>query len=196
MVVLGYALHRHASPSVLDVGCGEGVLLSMLQRFPLAEYHGMDVSREAIHCARSRLLSEPGASAVSCIRFTIADFEDFAPPRAYDVIVFNDSLMYANDPLRVLERFADHLAPGGFVVASLCYNRWQVPIWKRIGRKFRTVHSADVTNEGGLVWHVRVLARRTESHGISAPSDSTGSKANGAGGFDSKLCAPPTLTGY
>ena len=181
MVVLGYAIHHHAAPSILDVGCGDGVLFDMLQRFPLAEYHGVDLSEEAIARVRRRALPQSGALEASRAVFTRADFENFAPSRRYDVIVFNNSLMYAEDPLWVLERFANFLAPGGIIVASLCYNPWQFPIWKRIRRRFSTLRSADVTNEGGLLWHVRVLERYTECLDSSASSEAGEVRANGAG---------------
>lgn len=179
MVVLGYVMQHHASPSVLDVGCGEGMLFSMLQQFPIAEYHGVDFSEEAIARLRNRVRSDSNAMGVRIVVFSRADFETFNPPRRYDVIVFNNSLMYAEDPLWVLERFANHLAPGGVIVASLCYNRWQFPIWKRIAHRFRTVHSAEVTNEDGLLWHVRTLERRGEDKGSSVARDGNGSARTG-----------------
>lgn len=160
MVVLGYAVHRHAAPAVLDVGCGDGVLFGMMQRFPLAEYHGVDVSEEAIARLRARAVPQAGATGISRVVFSRANFETYSPTRRYDVIVFNNSLMYAEDPLWVLERFANHLTPDGFIVASLCYNRWQFPIWKRIAQRFVAVHTVELTNEQGLLWHVRVLQRR------------------------------------
>lgn len=184
MVVLGYAIHHHATPSILDVGCGDGVLFSMLRRFPLAEYHGIDVSEEAITRVRSLALPTSGARAPSRVVFSRADFESFVPPRRYDVIVFNNSLMYADDPLWALERFANHLAPGGFIVASLCYNRWQYPIWKRIHRRFTTLHSVDVTNEQGLLWHVHVLAHLSWNLESSARTEAGTRRANGADTVD------------
>ena len=180
MVVLGYVMQHHPSPSVLDVGCGEGVLFSMLQRFPLAEYHGVDVSEEAIARVRSRAHSASNAMGPPRVVLSRADFETFNPPRRYDVIVFNNSLMYADDPLWVLERFANHLAPEGIIVASMCYNRWQFPIWKRIAGRFRTVHAAEVTNEDGLLWHVRTLHRRAEGVGSSYGEDRGASAWDGS----------------
>lgn len=160
IAVLGYVLHHHASPSVLDVGCGDGVLFSMLRHFPLAEYHGVDVSEEAIAAIRARMAPRSVITGATRLMFTRADFETFVPSRRYDVIVFNNSLMYADDPLWVLERFANHLSPGGIIVVSLCYNRWQFPIWRRIADRFRTVHASKVANEEDLLWHIRVLERR------------------------------------
>jgi len=167
MVVLGYAVHRQAAPAVLDVGCGDGVLFGMMQRFPLAEYHGVDVSEEAIARLRARAVPQSGATAINRVVFSRADFETYSPTRRYDVIVFNNSLMYADDPLWVLERFANHLTTDGFIVASMCYNRWQFPIWKRITHRFTAVHAAEVTNEQGLLWHVRVLQRRRDDDALS-----------------------------
>lgn len=171
MVVLGYVVHHCSSPLVLDVGCGDGVLFGMMQRFPLAEYHGLDVSEEAIIRARTRMRSQSDAPAIPRVLFSRGDFETFVPPRCYDVIVFNDSLMYADDPLRVLERFANHLAVGGVIVVSLCFNRWQFPIWKRLALEFRTLYGADVTNEAGLLWHVRVLEHDTKIRGLTVSLD-------------------------
>ncbi len=159
MVVLGYAIHQHSAPAVLDVGCGHGVFFNMVRRFPLSEYHGVDISKEAISRARG-LLRDATAAEISRMHFTEADFESFVPTRRYDVIVFNNSLVYAEDPLWALERFASHLAPGGFLVASLCYNPWQSSIWTRIGHGFATVHSSTLSNEDRLIWHVKVLRRR------------------------------------
>lgn len=192
MVVLGYAIHHHQTPSVLDVGCGDGVLFSMLQRFPLAEYHGVDLSEEAIERVRRRVDTTSGNSGVSRTEFSRADYETFAPSRAYDVIVFNNSLMYADDPLWVLERFANYLAPNGIIVASLCYNRFQSPIWKRIAGRFRTLHSAALTNEEGLLWHVRVLRRGTE-HSDAVTSDRPDrARSNGAGARRTIVRSLPT----
>lgn len=184
MVVLGYALLRHASPSVLDVGCGDGMLFDMMQHFPLAEYHGLDSSDEAIVRARRRVARNRGAG-VAEVDFTRADFESYTPTRQYDVIVFNNSLMYAEDPLWLLERFANTLTHDGFIVASLCFNSWQFPIWKRIASRFTTLHSADLTNEEGLLWHVRVLERQTRA--APASEDVVNARANVAPPHRSKF---------
>lgn len=155
LVILGYIARLRAGRRVLDVGCGTGILLELGRHFPLSEYVGVDTSQVAIARARERFRSNPAAFPV---RFEVADFEHFASTDRYDAIVFNESLTYARDPVAVLERFRSLLVPGGVFVISLCYNWWQEPLLKRIAAICPTLHSANVINEQGLTWQVRMLA--------------------------------------
>lgn len=158
MLVLGYIVGHRNAPAVLDVGCGNGVLFDLLQRFSLAAYHGIDISDEAISRARFR-----AAASRPAVRpdLRTGDFESFEPRRRYDVIVFNESLSYAVDPLTVLRRFAGWLEPDGILIVSLCYNSWQAPMWGRIEKGFSTLHASEVTNEDGMTWLVRVVVPRS-----------------------------------
>ena len=70
---------------VLDVGCGTG-LLSRLVRRPM-RYDGVDISREAIACARR-------TNASLGVTFEHADFDAFATSRRYDAVVLNEVLYY------------------------------------------------------------------------------------------------------
>ncbi len=155
LLILGCIMRSRAGRRVLDVGCGTGTLLELGRHFSLSEYVGLDSSDVAIARARQRFRSNPAAFPV---RFEVADFEQFASADRFDAIVFNESLTYARDPVAVLERFRSLLVPGGVFVISLCYNWWQEPLLKRIAAICPTLHSANVINEQGLTWQVRMLA--------------------------------------
>lgn len=160
MIVLGYVLGRAPRPRVLDVGCGTGGILGTASLFPIACYHGVDASDVAVGRARERFAS-------TCrfpVTFEVADFESFECDDLYDVIVFNESISYADDPVSVLARFQRALTPEGVFVVSLCYNWWDEPMMRRITRARPVLHSTDVINEEGLTWQIRVLS----GHGSSS----------------------------
>jgi 2-polyprenyl-3-methyl-5-hydroxy-6-metoxy-1,4-benzoquinol methylase len=152
MVIVGYVQHFCANPAILDVGCGHGRLLELLQPYPLHNYLGVDFSAEAIHRAQS--LASEG------VRFERVDFEKYVPPDRYDVIVFNESIYYSPRPEEVLRRYMSALTLDGVMIVSMCQNRWQRSIWTALESVAEIVHSTAVTNEQDLTWHVRVLRPR------------------------------------
>lgn len=155
MVILGFILGMGENRTVLDAGCGTGGLLHLGRKFQLSGYTGIDISQKAIEDARLRFRDTNIRFPVA---FEAADFEQYVSPRRYDVIIFNESLSYARDPVAILHRFRGFLAPGGVFLVSLCYNWWQEPIMKRLTKAFPVMNSADIINEEGLTWQVRLLS--------------------------------------
>ena len=112
-----------AHARILDLGCGNGVLLTALDRRSLSEggsinYTGIDISRAMIDEARSRL-------AGPNTKFLLADITDPALwptlPR-YDFIaalaVFHH-LPRRADHLALLSQIKNHLQPGGTALISI-----------------------------------------------------------------------------
>jgi trans-aconitate 2-methyltransferase len=94
---------------VADLGCGPGNLTSVLAtRWPGAEVVGVDNSPEMIAAAASA--SEGGRP-----RFVLADIRDWQPERPPDVLVCNAVLQWVPDHHDLLLRWADLLAPGGWL---------------------------------------------------------------------------------
>jgi SAM-dependent methyltransferase len=110
-VVVGYINYLTPSGSLLDVGCGEGVLLERLRPYGYREYVGLDLSSVAV----AKLLPMQDAKTV----FLQADAETFQPGESFDAIIFNECLYYFSDPLAALDRYAEFLLPGGIFVTSL-----------------------------------------------------------------------------
>jgi SAM-dependent methyltransferase len=96
--------------SVLDVGCGEGILRDWLRPSGYAAYVGVDISPTALAAARR------GAGAND--RFVLADAESYEPEGAFDAIVLNEVVYYFADPLAAAQRYARRLAAGGVLVVS------------------------------------------------------------------------------
>jgi len=89
---------------VLDVGCGTGQLLWLLETMG-ATGTGVDVDPAAAAFVEQRL-------GLRCLNGTIHDVQRGA---TYDLIVLQDLLEHVLDPRAVLERAVDLLTPGGLV---------------------------------------------------------------------------------
>jgi 2-polyprenyl-3-methyl-5-hydroxy-6-metoxy-1,4-benzoquinol methylase len=100
-------LAPHTPSSVLDVGCGGGLLLEALKRIhPSAEYAGIDPSIENSALARAR-----GFSVAT--GFT----PGISPPRdQYDVVVTANVVSHISDPLEFLSALASMTARDGRMV--------------------------------------------------------------------------------
>jgi len=114
--------------SVLDLGCGEGWLQESLHTE--CRYVGLDLSNEAITRARTRF-----ASTDHC-EWSTGDFTSFVPQESFNVIVFNESLYYAANPLAELKRWMPFVLPGGIMVVSMYDCRRNQAIRKKILKAF------------------------------------------------------------
>ena len=144
------AVERHAPDGfVLDVGCSQGILQEGLR---YRRYVGVDRYGPALQRAR-------GAGAPRTT-FVAADASRYVPDAAPDAVVLNEVLYYLPRPLRVAERYAGLLAPGGVLVVC-CYARtWPTRrLLHRLRRRLRVLGSERVV-AGPHAWEVAVLAPR------------------------------------
>jgi 2-polyprenyl-3-methyl-5-hydroxy-6-metoxy-1,4-benzoquinol methylase len=113
-VIEGWRRRYSPAGSVLDVGCGEGLLLRLIPEESGARYTGFDHSSVAIACAR-RYIRCPEREV-----FIEADLDTFVDPRArFDVIIFNEVLYYCRDISATLGRYRGLLQPGGLFIVSV-----------------------------------------------------------------------------
>ncbi|HTU08345.1 MAG TPA: trans-aconitate 2-methyltransferase [Trebonia sp.] len=102
---------------VADLGCGPGNLTRVLaERWPDAEVTGVDNSAEMITAAAA---VGPDERAGGRVAFVLADIRDWRPARAPDVLVSNAVLQWVPDHHDLLVRWADLLAPGGWLAFQL-----------------------------------------------------------------------------
>lgn len=138
-VIAGSIAFLKQNGSVLDVGCGEALLLSYLGE-NIGRYVGVDLAQAAIDRALRR---HPAAS------FIQADAQIYVPDQCFDVIVFNEVLYYLVEPMAALVRYESRLAPGGFFIASLYEKSMRArAIRRKIGARYRSFCELRVSAHG------------------------------------------------
>ncbi len=146
-VLAGYIAQLRPGGSVLDVGCGQGILLQRLPAGACSHYVGVDVSQSAVAAARAG--PQDGRST-----FLAVNCEDWIPPGNFAVIVFNEVLYYLHSPMSVLERYSRSLASGGILLLSLCLARRETPaLLSAVARGYIVLDETRVTHSSsGLTW--------------------------------------------
>jgi trans-aconitate 2-methyltransferase len=95
-----------------DLGCGPGNLTAALAaRWPDATVVGVDNSPEMIAAAQ--------AGTTPNLSFALGDVRDWRPARPLDVLVCNAVLQWVPEHDDLLLRWADLLAPGGWLAFQL-----------------------------------------------------------------------------
>jgi 2-polyprenyl-3-methyl-5-hydroxy-6-metoxy-1,4-benzoquinol methylase len=151
-LIVGYCAFLRQGGSVLEVGCGEGVLARRVLSAGVARYLGIDLSAQAIAAAQ--------AAEIAGCDFVAADAETYQPPpgQQFDVLIFNESLYYFKQPGREVSRYSECLTPDGIVIVSLQNVVRSHQIWSMLRRGFKTLDAVRVAH-GRLSWDVRVLQR-------------------------------------
>jgi SAM-dependent methyltransferase len=129
---------------ILDMGCGPGILVSLLNAGSFEYYRGVDASSEAIALAQKRKSEK--------VHFETGDIQNYKCSDNFDLIVFDESLYYV--PFfryQILKRYARWLRPGGtFIVTVADPHRFKHMI-KIIRKRFQTVEDRYFKNSGRLL---------------------------------------------
>ena len=100
---------------VADLGCGPGNLTAVLaERWPEARVAGVDNSAEMIGAAQASPAAHGGR-----VEFALGDVWDWRPDLPLDVLVCNAVLQWVPGHDDLLLRWADLLAPGGWLAFQL-----------------------------------------------------------------------------
>jgi 2-polyprenyl-3-methyl-5-hydroxy-6-metoxy-1,4-benzoquinol methylase len=95
---------------VVDIGCGQGVAITMMAtRFPRSRFVGLDIGAAAIEAARA----EAEREGLSNATFRAQDAATFGGPPAFDFITAFDAIHDQAAPRRVLRGIREAMRPGG-----------------------------------------------------------------------------------
>lgn len=131
--------------SVLDIGCGEGVLYAFLNKAGCDNYQGIDLSETAIRKARMKYQE---------VNFVAASGENFKPKTSFDCIIFNESLYYFSNPIKTLRYYEQYLATDGIFIISMCEYLGHSAIWEKINRNYSNKQKCQVKNTKGQIWNI------------------------------------------
>ncbi len=113
-----FATIYHEGIDVLDVGCGNGLLLGdIAQRFPgIGSLSGTDISEKALELAVVRL---PKASFFRCDPQT----EDLPISKKFDIVTSCEVLEHIEDYRAALRRMIRAVKPGGHLLIAVPHSR-------------------------------------------------------------------------
>jgi 2-polyprenyl-3-methyl-5-hydroxy-6-metoxy-1,4-benzoquinol methylase len=150
--VIGYYTHYWRGGTVLDVGCGLGVLQRRLRFAGYSHYVGIDLSERAI--AQAQMLADDASTEFRC-----ANAEVYTPQMAFDVIIFNEVLYYFVKPINIVQRLMSAVKPGGGCIVSMFRKASNKRIWQNLDRVVCIEDAVQVRNQNGLTWDIKIFRR-------------------------------------
>ena len=116
--ILAALIARRIAPPegarILEIGCGTGHNLEMLQRF--GEADGIEIDPAARALASERLGREIGAAPLPAL--------EGVPDGAYDLVAILDVLEHVEEDRAALESIARKLKPGGRILITVPAHPW------------------------------------------------------------------------
>jgi len=148
-VIAGYFRHLKPGGSILDVGCGEGILQERLGEQSYSRYVGIDMSAMAIEKAKIRKSEKT--------LFIEADAEKYSLSESFDTIVFNEILCYIPNPVSLLKQYESFLSKDGIYIISMFKDFRNPMIWRRLAKLYSVLDEVKVLNKKGESWICRVV---------------------------------------
>jgi len=151
-VVSGYCHFLKGNGSILEIGCGEGILQERLCPLKYSRFVGIDISAEAI-----RRTSRKQDHKTS---FFVEDARVYHPNDLFDVIIFNECLEYFQDPLGLVQRYESFLETGGIYIVSMFTatdTARTKHIWKMLESVYPVEAQTRVSTRPGYTWNIKVL---------------------------------------
>lgn len=115
---------------VLDVGCNDGAMMTLLKNAKRCDVTGVDISETALAEAKKQ-----GLNAI------FADAEELPfPDKSFDVAILREVLVHIHEPLKALKEIRRVLKPSGFLLGSAPHANIERVAWddKRLHHRYYT----------------------------------------------------------
>ncbi len=147
---------RHGPCEIVDIGCGEGLLVPRLKSLSVTRYIGLDVSGVAL----SRV---PSATfPVTRVCQPLAQWDGSPGGNSPRILVASEVLYYGADGVAQLQRLAQAIPATVAVIVSCVAGRRDKPNWDAASRRLWSemtapgwpVSARRVVQEGELAWDI------------------------------------------
>lgn len=152
-IISAFLKHYAEGASVLDIGCGQGILVHHLPLDRIESYQGIDIAPSAINSARERFHNPK-------IQFEVADVLDFHTLDSFKLMVFNEVLYYFEDPIQLVRRYSQSLEKNGYVVISMFDMLKSRKIQDQLDGVLMMVSRARAVNHFGHSWTISVYQKQ------------------------------------
>lgn len=150
IAAIGSVLTRSYGPpnaTILDVGCGEGILSEYLTPDQRQHYIGVDISNAAI----SRAIKNRGPP----MQWVVAASHHYTPPYFMDFIIFSEVLYYVEFE-KVLKQYEQYLTPNGKIIISLFHPEGKKETYQDIinfsENHFKQIDRFEMSGYSGKNW--------------------------------------------
>jgi 2-polyprenyl-3-methyl-5-hydroxy-6-metoxy-1,4-benzoquinol methylase len=147
-LLAGY-LEFYRCRSILDVGCGSGLLRSRMTGTAFDRYVGIDPVPAAID--RAQGLADARTT------FVVGDVFSCELTQ-FDAVVCNEVLYCVPEPDRILDRARTLITPGGYFMTSNMRHPGDAGLRRLIAERFELIVAADITNDSDRGRHRRQVA--------------------------------------
>lgn len=119
---LASATSLDRSSRVLEMGCSYGhIIIPLARAFPHLEFVGIDLVQESVNIGNSYIEK----SGLGNVKLYCGDFESISGHGKFDVIIAAEVLEHVRDFQRSFDTLAGGLKPGGSIIATTPYGRWE-----------------------------------------------------------------------
>lgn len=94
---------------ILDLGCGNGNIISLLKKRKKASYYGVDLSEKMIREAKKRVGKDVALTTADAMNLPFQD-------EMFDIVICNASFHHYTRPLTAVKEIKRVLKPGGTLV--------------------------------------------------------------------------------
>jgi 2-polyprenyl-3-methyl-5-hydroxy-6-metoxy-1,4-benzoquinol methylase len=105
---------------ILDIGCGDGVLLWLISQKTPAKLFGIDTDKSSLKLARSKLGDKATLKQASAYQLPFK-------ARQFDIVIATEVIEHLNQPSRMLQEIKRALKPSGRLIISTPIKLTSIP---------------------------------------------------------------------